>query len=73
MPSAGKTASSGDRTRAYRARLRRQGLRPVTLWLPDTRTAAFKEQAACEARARFSCWSAIGPPPITWVLVQSDQ
>lgn len=38
---------SRDRTHAYRARLRRQ----VTFWLPDTRTAAFKDQAAREARA----------------------
>jgi hypothetical protein len=30
----------------HRLRLRAQGLRPVQLWLPDTRTPAFAKQAA---------------------------
>ena len=29
---------------AYRARLRAQGLRPKTMWVPDTRAAGFKER-----------------------------
>ena len=29
--------------RIYRAKLRRQGLRPVQLWVPDTRAAGFAE------------------------------
>jgi hypothetical protein len=34
-----------DKVRAYRERLRRQGLRPVQLWVPDVRSAAFKAEA----------------------------
>ncbi len=40
-----------EKVRAHRARLRAQGLRPVQLWLPDTRSEAFKEQALRESRA----------------------
>jgi hypothetical protein len=36
---------------AYRERLRAAGLRPVQLWLPDTRSAAFARQCAREAAA----------------------
>ena len=36
---------------AYRERLRAAGLRPVQLWLPDTRSAAFAGQCAEEATA----------------------
>ena len=31
--------------RAYRERLRRQGLRPVQVWLPDVRSRRFAAQA----------------------------
>ncbi len=41
--------------RAYRARLRAQGLRPIQIWVPDTRTPEF----AVEAR-RQSCLAATG-------------
>ncbi len=37
--------SSRDKVRAHRARMRAQGLRPVTLWLPDTRTEEFRREA----------------------------
>ena len=30
---------------AYRARLRAQGLRPVQIWVPDTRAPGFAEEA----------------------------
>jgi Protein of unknown function (DUF3018) len=36
---------------AYRERLRASGLRPVQLWLPDTRSAAFARQCAAESAA----------------------
>lgn len=29
--------------RAYRDRLRQQGLRPVQIWVPDSRSPAFQE------------------------------
>jgi len=34
-----------DRVRAHRARLRRQGMRPIQLWVPDVRSTAFRTQA----------------------------
>lgn len=30
--------------RTYRAKLRAQGLRPITLWVPDTRSEEFKAE-----------------------------
>ncbi len=37
--------SSRDKVRAYRERMRARGLRPVQIWVPDTRTAAFQSEA----------------------------
>jgi len=37
--------SSRDKVRAYRQRLRSQGLRPIQIWVPDVRTKAFKAEA----------------------------
>lgn len=34
-----------DRVRAYRERLREQGLRPIQIWVPDVRTDGFREAA----------------------------
>ena len=42
---AGRAKSSRDKVRAHRARLRKQGLRPIQIWLPDTRTEAFRREA----------------------------
>ena len=36
---------SRDRVRTYRRRMRARGLRPIQIWVPDTRTAAFRAQA----------------------------
>jgi len=45
MPSPGRNKSSRDKVRAHRERLRRQGLRPIQLWVPDVRTPSFKAKA----------------------------
>ena len=37
-------------TRKRRAPLHADGLRPVRLWLPDTRSAAFREKCERESR-----------------------
>lgn len=37
--------TSRARVSAYRARLRAEGLRPVQLWVPDVRSAAFAAEA----------------------------
>jgi hypothetical protein len=49
-------ASSGsrparDKVRAYRERLRRRGLRPIQIWVPDVRSAAFKAEAHRQSMA----------------------
>jgi len=37
--------SSRDKVHAYRARMRKQGLRPVQFWLPDVRSPEFAAEA----------------------------
>jgi hypothetical protein len=37
--------SSRQRVSAHRQQLRRQGLRPIQLWVPDTRSDAFAAEA----------------------------
>lgn len=36
---------SRDKVRAHRERLRRQGLRPIQIWVPDVRAPSFKTKA----------------------------
>ncbi len=43
--------SARDRVRAYRRRLREQGLRPIQIWVPDTRSRAFQSQARRQSRS----------------------
>ena len=38
-------SKSRDKVRAHRARLRRQGLRPVQIWVPDVRSRRFATEA----------------------------
>jgi antidote-toxin recognition MazE-like antitoxin len=45
-----KALSVRDKVRAHRARLRAQGLRPITIWVPDTRSPEFLRQARRQAR-----------------------
>ena len=40
-----------ERVRAHRARLRRQGLRPVQIWVPDVRTPEFAAAAHAQSAA----------------------
>jgi hypothetical protein len=50
--------SSREKVRAHRARLRRQGLRPVQIWVPDVRSGAFARaahrQSLAVARSRHA-------------------
>ncbi len=39
------TELSRDKVRAHRARLRKKGLRPVQIWVPDVRSHAFAAEA----------------------------
>jgi hypothetical protein len=49
MQSTRKTAAQQARKRP--ASQRAEGLRPVQLWLPDTRAAAFREKCEQESRS----------------------
>jgi len=40
-----RSKSSRDKVRAYRKRLRQQGLRPIQIWVPDMRSPAFAVEA----------------------------
>ncbi len=40
-----KPQSSREKVRRHRESLRRQGLRPIQVWVPDVRSRAFKAQA----------------------------
>ena len=40
-----KLKSTREKVRRHRESLRRQGLRPIQVWLPDVRSRAFKAQA----------------------------
>lgn len=40
-----KRLSSREKVRAHRRRLRARGLRPIQVWVADTRTTAFKVAA----------------------------
>ena len=41
-----KRNSSRDKVRAHRSKLRAQGLRPVQIWVPDTRSPEFAKEAS---------------------------
>jgi antidote-toxin recognition MazE-like antitoxin len=43
--------SSRDKVRAYRKRLRQQGLRPIQIWVPDVNSPAFVKEARRQSRA----------------------
>ncbi len=44
-----KFNSSRDKVRAHRERLRKQGLRPIQIWVPDVRARSFKAEAHRQA------------------------
>ena len=45
MSSASQPKSSRLKVQEHRDRLRRQGLRPIQIWVPDVRSPAFKAAA----------------------------
>ena len=44
-PEQQRRAAARERVRKYRASLRAQGLRPIQIWVPDTRRPGFAEEA----------------------------
>jgi hypothetical protein len=53
MPSASKSRPKPSRAkvREHRERLRKQGLRPIQIWVPDVRAPAFRSEAHRQSRA----------------------
>ena len=45
MPLASKPKPSSVKVREHRERLRRQGLRPIQIWVPDVHAPAFRSEA----------------------------
>lgn len=45
MSGSGRPLSSREKVKAYRERLRQQGLRPIQIWVPDVRSPDFKAEA----------------------------
>ncbi len=45
MTASTRSRPSRDKVRAHRERLRRQGLRPLQIWVPDVRSPSFKAMA----------------------------
>ncbi len=58
MASADAPKSSREKVRKHRARLRKQGLRPIQIWVPDVRSPGFAAQARRQslavAKSRFA-------------------
>jgi hypothetical protein len=67
---AAESKSSRDKVRAHRARMREQGMRPMTIWVPDVRSPKFA------AEARRQCKLANASPYAAddqaWVDAMSD-
>jgi hypothetical protein len=51
MARSARARAGRDRVRDYRERLRRQGLRPIQIWVPDTRSPDFAAEAHRQSAA----------------------
>ena len=45
MAASTKSGPARDKVRAHRDRLRRRGLRPIQIWVPDVRSPAIEAEA----------------------------
>jgi hypothetical protein len=45
-----KAKSSREKVQAHRQRLRKQGLRPIQIWVPDVRSPEFVREARRQSR-----------------------
>ena len=51
MPKSSAAAKkTRDKVRAHRDKLRKQGLRPIQLWVPDVRSPRFKAEARRQSK-----------------------
>jgi Protein of unknown function (DUF3018) len=51
MAPVSKNTSSRAKVRDHRQRLRRQGLRPIQIWVPDVRAPRFRKEAHRQSAA----------------------
>jgi DNA-binding LacI/PurR family transcriptional regulator len=51
VPESDRRRAARERVRAYRERLRSQGLRPVQIWVPDVHSPAFGAEAHRQSQA----------------------
>lgn len=51
MAATSRPKPSRVKVREHRARLRKRGLRPIQIWLPDVRTRAFRTAAHLQSLA----------------------
>ncbi len=52
-------SDSRVRVREHRARLRKQGLRPIQIWVPDVRAPRFAQEAHLQSRAVAASQAAV--------------
>ena len=45
MPTSKRLRAVRDKVAAHRDRLRKQGLRPIQIWVPDVRSSSFAKEA----------------------------
>jgi len=72
MTSSPRPSSGRDRVREHRERLRRQGLRPIQLWVPDTRSPRFAEEAHRQSLAVAASVHAGDDQAFTESLIDTD-
>ena len=51
MAAKGESGGSKEKVRRYRERLRKQGLRPIQIWVPDVRSPDFQAEAHRQSAA----------------------
>lgn len=63
--------TSRDKVRAHRARMREQGMRPITIWVPDVRSPKFAAEA--RRQSRLANASPYAADDQAWVDAMSDR
>jgi antidote-toxin recognition MazE-like antitoxin len=71
MSTRSRPSTSRDKVRAHRRRLRKQGLRPIQIWVPDLRSPVFAAEAHRQSLAVAK--SAIAKRDQDFIDVISDQ
>lgn len=61
----------GERVRKHRDALRARGLRPIQIWVPDTRAEGFAEECARQV-ARAATADAVDPQLVNFVDAALD-